>query len=239
MELDTVLEVSLIELDTVLEVSLIELDTVLEVSLIELDTVLEGGLIDLDTVLEVGLIDLDTVLEVGLIDLDTVPEVGLIELDIVLEGGLIELDTVLEVGLIELDTVLEDGVGHLQLQVLKEAFVRHWEKKELSEHLREQSPAIEGLINLQQRQLSEVRKVTRQLEEQSLNDLVHTFWSLHDDFQRHHCHSNLAAMLLGPDPREKDNEQIGKGSGFGDGVQDEVDGDDQEEGDWDGNRRRL
>ncbi|XP_072327334.1 uncharacterized protein [Scyliorhinus torazame] len=106
---------------------------------------------------------------------------------------------------------IADGVGHLQLQVLKEAFVRHWEKKELSEHLREQSPAIEGLINLQQRQLSEVRKVTRQLEEQSLNDLVHTFWSLHDDFQRHHCHSNLAAMLLGPDPREKDNEQIGDG----------------------------
>ncbi|XP_038667590.1 uncharacterized protein LOC119973466 isoform X2 [Scyliorhinus canicula] len=106
---------------------------------------------------------------------------------------------------------IADGVGHLQLQVLKEAFVRYWERNEFSEHLREQSPAIQGLINLQQRQLSEVRKVTRQLEEQSLNDLVHTFWSLHDDFRSHHCHSNLAAMFLGPDPQEKDNEQIGEG----------------------------
>ncbi|GCC19357.1 hypothetical protein chiPu_0018340, partial [Chiloscyllium punctatum] len=98
--------------------------------------------------------------------------------------------------------------GAFRTYSLKVAFGQYWERNEISEQSRNQSPAIRSLVGLQQRQLVEARELIRQLEGQSLDDLIQIYCSLLDNLQNHRCHSNLTALLLGHVTSEKDNEQI-------------------------------
>ncbi|XP_048410612.2 uncharacterized protein LOC125463400 isoform X2 [Stegostoma tigrinum] len=101
-----------------------------------------------------------------------------------------------------------DTTGHSQLNALREAFGQYWERNEISEQSDGQSPAIQSLVGLQQRQLAEVRELIRQLEGQSRDDLVHTYCSLFDNLQNHRYHRNLSALLLGQVTPGKDKEPI-------------------------------